>query len=163
MLLRSHSPLATPLLLSGFTACSKKEEAIPAEAQNIASYTYDGRVVTCEAKQAVIASPVAGYDYLVISMTTIPTPSSGSEDLELTFRRPTGQTANTYLPVSNVLHNSTYPQGLTFQYNLVNRTFEDDGSVSGTFYSEMRSSIQGGTYTVDHTLTNGTFTNVRVK
>ncbi len=162
MLLRWYFFLAGILLLTSFTACSKKEEATPAEVKNIASYTHNGQMITCEAKQVIVASTTPGYDYLAVRMTTIPEPSSGAEYLELTFRRPVGQPATTYLPVLNgmVLYNSSYPNGLAFQFNIVNRTFADDESITGTFYSEMRTLVPGGTYTVDHTLTTGAFTRV---
>ncbi|MGI4873411.1 MAG: hypothetical protein ACRYFX_19810 [Janthinobacterium lividum] len=164
MVLRPYSLLAPALLLTSLLACSKKQEEVtPAEVKNTASYNYDGQVVSCIAKQAAIASQAPGYDYLRVTMTTSPAPSSGPEYLQLAFRRPTGQPATTYLPVSEstVLYNSANPQGLTFQFLLANRTFEESGSVSGTFYGEARTLVPGGTYTVAHTLSSGTFTNVQ--
>jgi hypothetical protein len=152
----------TALLLAGALGCSKEDDPQAAtSATNTASYTLDGRARTCKATQEITTA--SGYDYLTIGLTTTPQPSSGEEKLVLSFRKPAGQATTAYelVPVgSMLLYSSLSTQSVNFFPKAPIPTFTGT-SVAGTFSGEAAASLSAGTYTVLHTITAGTYTDVR--
>jgi hypothetical protein len=149
---------AASLLLSGLGACSKKDDP---QTKTSASYTLDGQVRNCEATQETTTA--SGYDYLTIGLTTTPKPSSGEERLLITFRKPTGQATTAYelLPVgSMLLYNGFSSQPMDFFTKSPIPRFTGN-SLSGTFTGEVATSLSAGSYTVLHTITAGSYTDVR--
>lgn len=150
--------LLTGLLLGG----CKKDDPQPPQATSSASYVFDGQARTCAATQTT--STAAGYDLLVITLTTTPQPASGPEVLTMSLRKPTGQPASAYayVPVGSLLlqaGGTTQPYPITHRSPLP--TFNGDGSVSGTFEGEVLAMISSGTVTTIHTVKAGTYANVR--
>lgn len=162
MKLRLPLLLATALLVSGLSACSKADDpqAEP-PASNTGTYTLDGKARYCKAAQEVFTG--SGYDYLSIALTTTPQPSSGEEKLILTFRKPTGQSNAAYelMPIGSLLlYSGVSSQPLDFQHKSPLPIFTGN-NVSGTFSGEMRSSPTTGASTIVHTITGGTYKHVR--
>ena len=146
------------LLLLGAAGCSKKEDP---EATPSASYTLDGQARNCKATQETTTA--SGYDYLTLGLTTTPQPSSGEEKLTLTFRKPAGQATTAYelVPVgSMLLQNSLSAQPINFFTKSPIPRFTGN-RVSGTFTGEAAASLSAGTYTIIHTITAGTYSDVR--
>lgn len=150
--------LTTVLLLTGTLGCAKKDAP---QVEASASYILDGHARTCKATQE--ATTALGYDYLTIGLTTTPQPSSGEEKLILSFRKPIGQAATAYelVPVGSLLlYSGLGSQPLDFFTQSPIPRFTGS-SISGTFTGVVSASLLAGTYTVFHTLTAGTYTNVR--
>lgn len=150
--------LTAILLLLGAAGCSKEEDP---KADPSASYTLDGQARNCKATQETTTA--SGYDYLTIGLTTTPQPSSGEEKLTLTFRKPTGQANTAYelVPVgSMLLQSSLSTQPINFFTKSPIPRFTGN-RVSGTFSGEAAASLSAGTYTIIHTITAGTYTDVR--
>jgi hypothetical protein len=162
MKLHFYYSLAAALLLSGLGTCSKKDDPqVETSASNTASYTLDGQVRNCEATQETTTA--SGYDYLTIGLTTTPKPSSGEERLLITFRKPTGQATTAYelMPIgSMLLYNGFSSQPMDFFTKSPIPRFTGN-SLSGTFTGEVTTSLSAGSYTVLHTITAGTYTDVR--
>jgi hypothetical protein len=159
MTLRLLATLLTTVLLAGTLGCSKKDD--PQAPTSTASYALDGQARTCKATQETTTA--SGYDYLSIGLTTTPQPSSGEEKLILTFRKPTGQATTAYelMPVgSMLLYSGLSTQPINFSTKSPLPSFTSNG-VSGTFTGEAVASLSAGTYTVIHTITAGTYTNVQ--
>lgn len=158
MILRLLTTSLAAVLLLGSSGCSKKEDP---KADPSASYTLDGQARNCKATQETTSA--SGYDYLTIGLTPTPQPSSGEEKLMLTFRKPTGQPTTAYelVPVgSMLLQSSLSTQPLNFFTKSPIPRFTGT-SVSGTFSGEVAVSLSAGTYTVLHTITAGTYADVR--
>jgi hypothetical protein len=154
--------LTATLLLSGLGACSKKDDPQDnPQVETSASYTLDGQARNCKATQETTTA--SGYDYLAIGLTTTPQPSSGEEKLIITFRKLTGQAATAYelVPVgSMLLHSGLSSQPMDFFTKSPIPRFTGN-NVSGTFTGEVAVSLSAGTYTILHTITAGTYTEVR--
>jgi hypothetical protein len=156
------TPLVATTLLLSTLGCSKKEDPA-AKVENVASYMLDGQTKTCVASQ--IVSSQSPMDYLTIRLTTVPQPSSSPETLDIKLWKRTDGSGGDYdfMPVSGGMllntHNRAYQYG--YFYTAATRTFASDRSVSGTFAGESVTATGPGTYIVNHTITAGTFTNVR--
>lgn len=155
---------ATATVLTGLGACSKHNDPAaqspPAVSSN-ASYTLDGQTRPCQATYSAYTSGM--YDILLVTLKPISQPSSGSEVLQLSLRKPTGQSGSVYafIPAGSlVIYQVGVVQPLDFQHTSPLPVLSSAG-LSGTFSGEVRMSTPGGSYAVVHTLQAGYFTNAQ--
>jgi hypothetical protein len=160
----SFQPLAYLLalvLLAGFASCSKKDAAA---ARNLASYTLDGQTRNCLLTQTT--STQAELDYLILSLTTTPQPSSGPEVLEIKLRKPTGYPNSVYDFMydggsNGVVYTMNQLPSVGYYLTSTTRTFTTSTEFSGAFTCEAHTATGPGVYSVAHTIA-GTLVNVQL-
>jgi hypothetical protein len=162
--------LATPLLstifLLGTLGCSKKDD--PASpAVSMGSYKLDGKTITCQVTAKGGYSTGSGhsgmdYDFMGITLKTIPEPTSGAETLEMNFARPNA-TTNYALSYFSFFTKGHYNADALFDINITGTlTVNRDGTVSGTFAAQTdpNGSSSNNGYPLYKSITAGSFTNV---
>jgi hypothetical protein len=160
----SFHPLAyllALLLLAGFASCSKKDAA---EARNLASYTLDGQTRNCLLMRTMTTQ--TELDYLTLSLTTTPQPSSGPEVLEIKLRKPTGYPNSVYDFMydgssNGVVYTMNQLPSVGYYLTSTTRTFITSTGLSGAFTCEARITMGPGVYSVAHTIA-GTLVNVQL-
>jgi hypothetical protein len=145
----SFHPLAyllALLLLAGFASCSKKDAA---EARNLASYTLDGQTRNCLLMRTMTTQ--TELDYLTLSLTTTPQPSSGPEVLEIKLRKPTGYPNSVYDFMydgssNGVVYTMNQLPSVGYYLTSTTRTFITSTGLSGAFTCEARITMGPGVY-----------------
>ncbi|MGI4873415.1 MAG: hypothetical protein ACRYFX_19830 [Janthinobacterium lividum] len=155
--MRLLSSLLLPLLLSLLLGCSKKDDATPAPAASMASYTLSGVTRTCQATAKTSVAPVTpAYDELVLNLVTTPEPASGKEYVVIYFNKAVGEPVSKYqcAGIDYFSKNSTvharYDGGAT------SVTQTSSGGFSGTFTGNLVSTIP----TSGSSITAGAFTDL---
>lgn len=160
--LRPLSYLLVPVLLLALNSCSKKDAV---EAKNVASYTLDGQTKNCLLTQT--ASTQTSFDYITLSLTTTPQPSSGPEVLELKLWRISSPPNASYDFMDNgspwaVVYTANQLPEVGYYFTSTTRAYTGSSSkFSGAFTCEARYLTGPTTYTVVHTIT-GTLINVQL-
>jgi hypothetical protein len=149
------TPLVTTVLLLSTLGCSKKQDA-PTPEVNTASYIMAGQSKTCQAAAAL--SSTAGQDYLSLSLTTTPQPTSGPEWLSIGFAKSTGQPTSAY-QLQQIYFYTNKRLSITFPDAVATVTSASNGSISGTFSADGYNPIYAAYFT---NLKKGVFTNVQL-
>lgn|GEM_PF-2073353 len=159
-----YYPLLSGLLLGTLGCSTKQDDPVPAPSPTADGYVLDGKVVNCTTKCATSTNPVTDYDYLYISLYTSPAPSSGTNEvLALVFSKHIGEPTSAY-KLELVGNMALYQWGrvaMSFTGGKYTLATTSSGGFSGTFTGYVRNLKPDGTFTVEHTITAGSFTDVQ--
>ena len=152
-------PLIASLVITGTSACSKKDVPTPAPASDTCSYALDGMATKGTVKWTSFGAVGANNvteDALSLQMTSATTAGLPAQTVIVSFIRPIGAPVSAYQPVSVFVLNGPMANGRLYTSNLRCTVVATVGNgYSGTFAA---TSNAGASYPITSAVTNGVFT-----